>query len=251
MRSMSEAERELDRLWALERGQPAETDLVGFRLSLADGPSFVSQYREIFIAEAYDFPFEGDSPVIIDGGANIGLASIWWLARWPLARIVALEPDPNVFQALASNLRHHSSERVEIRRAALSTPQLGGSFLAEGTDAGRLVRGGAQADLVVPTQSLAELLRNLGAVDLLKLDIEGAELDVLEEAQGELSRVARVFVEWHSFVGQVQRFPELVGLLRNAGFRVYFETPVKSVRPFKQVFVDREVDLQVNLWAWR
>lgn len=230
-------------------------------MQLADGPSFVSQYREIFVAEIYDFPARDSSPVLIDGGANIGMATIWWLARWPEARIAAFEPDPVVFGMLADNLRHQPSERLELRRAALSTSALGVQFVPDGADGGRLVAPppDAPADagtpglgsLDVATQSLADLLRSLGHVDLLKLDIEGAETDVLQESAAELGRVDRAFIEYHSFAGAPQSLPEMLDVLRAAGFRLYVESPVTSVRPFHGVEAHHGIDLQLNVWAYR
>jgi FkbM family methyltransferase len=250
---MTDIEDELDRLWAVPRGEEVETSALGWPMRLADGPSFVSQYREIFVSEIYAFPSPTDSPVIVDGGANTGMATIWWLARWPDARIVAFEPDPQIFAMLAHNVRHQQTDRLELRRAALSTGALGATFLPDGADGGRLVgRGESGADaLEVPSQSLAELLRALEHVDLLKLDIEGAETDVLQEAAAELHRVGALFVEYHSFAGGVQSLPELLTLLRDAGFRLYVESPVTAVRPLHGVDPVHGIDLQLNIWGYR
>ncbi|WP_083527605.1 FkbM family methyltransferase [Curtobacterium ammoniigenes] len=245
---------ELDRLWAMPHGQPTSTELLGWEMRIADGPSFVSQYREIFVSEAYSFPSSSDSPTIVDGGANVGMASLWWLARWPNARIVAFEPDPSIFSILGFNLRHHPSDRVELRRAALSTERLGGRFVPDGADGGRLTASSVNrgsAELSVPTQSLQELLRNLEHVDLLKLDIEGAETDVLQESASELARVERLFVEYHSFAGVPQQLPDLIGLLRDNGLRIYIESPMASIRPFETVPKSESADLQLNIWAYR
>lgn len=243
---------ELDRLWQLPRAEKAATGLLGWEMLLADGASFVSQYREIFIAEAYSFDHPG-APTIIDGGANIGMASIWWLARWPDARIVAFEPDPMIFALLSHNLRYQPSGNIELRRAALSTPELGAVFEADGADGGRIISAtDAEREVIsVPTQSLADLIRNLEHVDLLKLDIEGVECEVLEECAGELHRVDRIFVEYHSFRGSSQRLPEMLALLRDAGFRIYVESPLTFVRPFHVMAGVEGADLQLNIWAYR
>lgn len=243
---------ELDRLWSAPAHVPAVTDLLGGSTRLMDGPSFVSQYREIVVGEAYDFENARLDPVIIDGGANIGIASLWWLSRWPSARIIAFEPDPEVFAVLKHNLRHHSS--VELHRAAISTARLGGKFVPEGSDAGRLaaVDGSADDDGVsVPSVRLRDVLDRVGPVDLLKLDIEGAETAVLHDAETRLSDVARIFVEYHSFTGRRQDLSDLLGLLRRNGFRFYLASPPPTPRPFKGVRVDRGIDMQCNIWAWR
>ena len=244
-------EKELARLWESPTLVAAETGLMGESIRLMDGPSFVAQYREIVVAEAYDFPYSGESPVIIDGGANIGIAVLWWKARWPKARIIAFEPDPLVFEALEFNSRY--LVLPDLHRAALSTPGLGSRFLAKGSDAGRLGVDEESSDLAltVPTMNLGDILESLDHVDLLKLDIEGAETEVLIDAEKYLGRVDRIFVEYHSFSGRSQTLADLLDLLRRCGFRVYLSTPGGAMRPFSSPPLDRGIDLQCNIWAWR
>ena len=241
---------EVARLRTLSHGVATTTNLLEPPLRLVDGPSFAAQYEDIFVWECYDFPCDHPSPTIIDGGANVGAATIWWLARWPKARVVAFEPDPHVFEALAWNIRFLGS--VELHKCALS----GGDssvFWSEGTDAGRLGSAEEEADRVirVPTIALSEVLDRLGSVDLLKLDIEGAETEVLEEAEEGLRRVGRIFVEYHSLEGRQQRLDSLLLLLQRQRFRYYIESPARRVRPFRGVPVDRGIDFQCNIFAWR
>lgn len=235
---------------ALRRGEPATTDLFKPPLRLVDGPSFASQYEEIFLWECYDFPCDTPSPTIVDGGANIGLASIWWLARWPKARVVAFEPDPGVFEVLRWNTRF--LEGAEIHQRALGTG-LAAAFWSEGADAGRLIQGDeVVADsITVQTTRLSELLLRLGKVEMLKLDVEGAEMDVLEEAEDHLGMVENIFVEYHSFAGKRQRLGDLLLLLGRHGLRFHLESPGRRLHPLCGVPVDRGIDLQCNIFGWR
>ncbi|HWD23898.1 MAG TPA: hypothetical protein VG368_00385, partial [Acidimicrobiales bacterium] len=130
---------ELDRLRRSPRGLRLTTDLLDPPVRIADGPSFVPQYESIFIAESYDFPFEGPAPTIVDGGANIGMGIIWWRAKWPEARVIAFEPDPEIFEILAWNTRFHHD--LDLRQQALTAHGKGVTFLSEGTDAGRIDAG--------------------------------------------------------------------------------------------------------------
>jgi hypothetical protein len=90
---------------------------------------------------------------------------------------------------------------------------------------------------------------NLGRVDLLKLDIEGAETQVLREAQHRLDRVERIFVEYHSLVDKPQNLPELLGVLAASEFRFFATGSERRVRPFHGVPADRGIDLQLNIFA--
>lgn len=242
---------ELARLKEAPPGVPTETSLLDPPLRLMDGPSFASQYEQIFIEEAYDFPFEGSSPTIIDGGANVGVAAIWWSARWPQAKILAVEPDPLVFEALRWNTRHHRN--IQLVCAALGSDETGSVFLSEGSDAGRL---GEPSDafgkpILVGTLRLSSILAGFSSVDLLKLDIEGAETAVLAEAESHLDVVDRIFVEYHSIEGREQVLDELLLLLKRRGFRYYLESSVSSMRPFKGVHAERGIDAQCDVFAWR
>lgn len=242
---------ELARLAASPLGVPVETDLLGFTIEGGDGPTLAAQFDEIFRWEAYSFDAPHDEPIIVDGGANVGLASIWWKSRWPRARVVAFEPDPALFLMLASNLRHHDPERVELRRAAIAGETATMRFVPEGTDAGRLAIDDDEPSVEVAAQSLRSIVEELGHVDLLKLDIEGAETRALLAAEPVLDRVDRIFVEYHSFVGKPQELAALVACLERSGFRFYLETPQRRVRPFTDVEADRRIDYQGNIWASR
>ncbi len=244
---------ELDRLRHSPKGRPEWTGLVSPGLELADGPSFVPQYEAIFVDGVYDFPHAGSAPTIVDGGANIGLALLWWRSRWPEARILAFEPDPKLFKFLQCNTRHLRG--LELFRCALTATGADGVFVSEGTDAGRMVGTTADAAIgeviEVPSVTLSSVLGDLDIVDLLKLDIEGSETAVLEESEESLDKVERVFVEYHSFFEREQELGRLVSLLERSGFRYTVETPVRARRPFHGVPGDRGIDFQCEISAWK
>lgn len=70
-------------------------------------------------------------------------------------------------------------------------------------------------------------------VSFLKLDIEGAEYEVLHECRELLGNVQNIFVEYHSFADKKQELSGILKILENAGFRYYIEhIGVKSHHPF-------------------
>jgi FkbM family methyltransferase len=245
------SELELQTLWAAEKYVKQVTSLMGAEMRLLDGPSFVSQYRQIVVGEAYSFEFENDRPTIIDGGANIGVSALWWLDKWPNAKLVALEPDPNVFEVLEWNLRHHP--HVDLRPVALAPSPGFQDFHPEGSDGGSLhTPKESETNLIsVPTIALSELIDELGTVDLLKLDIEGTELEVLLQAEARLSNVERIFVEYHSFSEEKQKLSQLIALLERTGFRYYLQDEQKKNKPFETAGSNSGMDLQLDIWAYR
>ncbi len=88
-------------------------------------------------------------------------------------------------------------------------------------------------------------------IDFLKMDIEGAEVDVLMHCGNELKNVSNLFVEYHSYADQPQRFNDLTGILTEAGFRYQIHTQFASKSPLCQRELQLGMDLQLNVFAYR
>jgi hypothetical protein len=88
-------------------------------------------------------------------------------------------------------------------------------------------------------------------IDLLKLDIEGAEFSVLRDCRDMLCNVEHLFVEYHSFTDKDQDLPELLGLLTASGFRLHLQPVSFSERPFLRRHSYLGMDMQVNVFASR
>jgi FkbM family methyltransferase len=242
----------------MPRHAATETDLVDDQpFRIVDAASFLSSYREIFQREIYAFDAERSDPYIIDCGANVGQAVTYWKKRFPAARIHAFEPDLDVYKTLAWNCAQRDFDAVELGRAAVWVHENGIVFHAKGADAGTVVvpeeprtsRIEADPEYTVPTVRLRDYLDV--AVDLLKMDIEGAETEVLLDCADGLHRVRRLFVEYHSYVNQEQRIDELLALLREAGFRVHIHPELITDRPFVRRPNHAGMDHRLNIFAYR
>jgi tRNA G46 methylase TrmB len=73
---------------------------IHLRIPSSDAPT----YRQVFIKREYDVSVKQDPKVILDAGANIGLASIYFANRFPDAKIIALEPEESNFSLLKKNV---------------------------------------------------------------------------------------------------------------------------------------------------
>jgi hypothetical protein len=97
------------------------------------------------------------------------------------------------------------------------------------------------------------MLKKESHVDFIKMDIEGAELEVIKDCDGELNKVNNIFIEYHSFIKHQQELSVILGILEKNEFR-YFIKPVSNR---DQPFINRvnkfypETDLQVNIFAYR
>lgn len=242
--------RERYRLARLPRYSATTTTLLGRRIAIVDAASFLVDVEEIFRRRVYDFAPAGEAPRIIDCGANIGLATIFLKQRFPRARVAAFEPDPAICAALRGNVAAFALTDVAVEQAAVWTANTALQFRREGAHSGRIARGDDPGSFVeVPAVRLRDLLR--APVDLLKLDIEGAETEVLLDCRGSLSAVSALFVEYHSRTGEPQTLDTLLAVLRGAGFR-YHVTPAQvSPHPFLERPLSHGMDLQLNIYAFR
>jgi FkbM family methyltransferase len=167
------------------RGRSARTVLLdanGVGVAFAVGDiGELHGLREVFVQGDYALQVPCDPEVILDLGGNIGAAAVYFATRWPPAAIVVLEPDPDAFGRLVRNTRRFP--RVTLLRLAAAARAGEATLYRTGyTLTSSLVdaRPGAEA-LPVQAVTLDWLLDGPcgGRIDLLKFDIEGAELEVM------------------------------------------------------------------------
>jgi FkbM family methyltransferase len=237
-------------LRGLPRRTPAQATLLGRKVQIADALSFLVLREEIFAKEVYRFCSEKTEPVIVDGGAYIGLSTIYLQMLFPRGRVIAFEPDSALCDMLVHNLEVFGLKDVDVQRSALWRTNGTVEFMPDMADGGRVVElDGSRAVQVVPCIRLRDLLGS--PVDMLKLDIEGAETAVLADCADRLGEVRNLFVEYHSFVDVPQTLDNLLSILGQAGYRVHLHPVVGSARPFVSLDLNGRMDMQVNIFAYR
>jgi len=205
---------ELLRLNLFPRYTLTSTKLMGKKLFIPDSASFLSMYKEIIEKEIYKFYTTSKNPYIIDCGANIGLSIIYFKKIFPNARIVAFEPDKKIFNLLKKNIQSFNLKNIKLIQKGVWSKKSTMNFYSEGADAGRIVTNTHINNTnKIYTIKLNDFLNKI--VDFLKIDIEGAEVDVLENSKDKLSNVKNLFVEYHSFTNQKQRLDKIIKILLN------------------------------------
>lgn len=242
--------RELERLRTMARFTPRTTMVLGHSLQVVDGPLFYNAYEEIWCSRCYEFPADTRTPYIIDVGANFGLSVLFFKSHYPTCKLIAFEADPAVFAVLKRNVDAFGYRDVTLVDRAVWKADGILRFNSEGADGGRLL-GDARGQTVieVPATRLRSYLS--GPVDFLKMDIDGAETDVLLDCRDLLGNVRNLFVEYHSFLDKPQTLHTLLALLHNSGFRVHAPSIGTVRRPFLRQNHAADMDLQLNIFAHR
>jgi FkbM family methyltransferase len=203
------------------RRTPGHVQVLGLELDYVDALTLVPQWEDIFVKRALAFECASASPRILDCGANVGLASLWYKRAYPQARITAFEADPRIASTLARNLASNGCADVEVVNAAVWVEHTTLAFRAEGTDSGAVesVAGDAPGEVLqVPAVRLRDRLER-ERVDLLKLDIEGAEQAVLEDIAPLLrQQVGALQMEIHDLTPNRRILPRCLELLTANGF---------------------------------
>jgi hypothetical protein len=76
-------------------------------------------------------------------------------------------------------------------------------------------------------------LQKYSKVDFLKIDIEGAEWNVIQNISNELNKVEHLFLEYHGKTIETQKLSELLNILKNSGFSVYIRNAADNLKyPF-------------------
>lgn len=243
--------KELTRLTGMPRYQAAETIFLGNKFSVVDASTFLSSFTEIFEQEIYKFRTNLSKPVIIDCGANIGLATIYFKLNYPEAKVLAYEPDPNIFAALKNNVQSFNLKDVELFNEAIGVNRETLLFNMEGGHSGMLVVKPDKKTIPVPVTSLKEVLKKIDLIDFLKIDIEGYEINVLPAIAEELKKVTTLFLEYHTFLDQPQRLSEIIKIIEDAGFRYYIKESAYKIHPFLERELFYKMDMLVNIFCYR
>lgn len=208
-------------------------------------------FHELIVADAYRPPAAVDTLTsaihelrIVDLGANIGLFGVRALTRWPKATLTAYEPEPENLRLLERCIAlNDAQERWRVVAAFAATSPGGVRFRAGMESYSRRAHpderewgdeGDEGAIITVPMQDAFE---HVSSAHLLKMDIEGAEWDILGDPRLRSSDLRAIVLEYHD-LPEADPHETAERLLRDAGFNV------------QRVQSDERLGLGM-LWGWR
>ena len=174
-------------------------------------------YREVVTAVR-------DCHTIIDLGANIGLASRYFADHFPNCKILAVEPNPSTYEVLLLNVeRLVANGRCRVLRAAVwgSEKTLTGAVDDPDHFSAFAMHETAEAsgEESILGWPMTKIIAHFGfeRVDLLKVDIEGAEVELFKGNVDWLQHVGTIAIEFHNNSREDCRFDDL---MKEYGFRI-------------------------------
>ena len=190
------AYRLLGRPKEITRHPPGIRNPVHIRVRTTDP----STYARILLRREYALDLLFSPKTIVDAGANIGMASIYFTHRYPEAKVIAIEAEASNFAVLARNVRPYSAiipvhaalwnrdGEISVREPDPATGAFGkwGFVTHEGP--------GVKVRAVTMHTLMREMC--IPAIDLAKIDIEGAEQEVFEDTRW-LTGVGCLMIEFH------------------------------------------------------
>jgi FkbM family methyltransferase len=157
-------------------------------------------YEHVFVLKEYDIDLGFQPKLIIDGGANIGMSAIFFSLRYPEAKIISLEPDAKNFELLTYNTRQFSNV-LPVRKGIWNES---GHLKITNEDADSNAFVVQKVDVPdagsIPAVSLEDIMKEQQAeiIDIVKLDIEGAEKFVFENNyENWLPKTRLLIIELH------------------------------------------------------
>lgn len=205
-------------------------------------------FTQIFVNNVYDFNSKNEAPLIIDAGANIGLAILYWKKKFPKAKIIAFEPSKLAYKSLLKNVEENKLDNVVCINKALSNTEGIQSFTTNELISGSLnMDKNLELNYEVQTTRLSKYLQN--PVDFLKIDIEGGEKQIYEDVKKHILNLNYIFLEYHSFINEPQYLSKYLSLFESNKYRYFIEGEYNKKHHFTQTKVSLNQDMQLNIWA--
>ena len=215
------------------------------------GLAFYDTYNEIFEKKIYEFNTTSSSPVIIDCGANMGVSVLYFSKRFPNAKIIAFEPDQTVLPYLEKNITSQNLNNVEVYKKGVWTEETKISFYTDNGLGGRIgIEYHNQEPIKIETVRLKDFLDQ--PIAMLKIDIEGAEFEVLKDCEELLHNVKHIFLEYHSFYNEEQHLEDILSIFKRQGYRYHLRESFSRRKPFvDKRLVCEKYDMAINVFAYR
>ena len=171
-----------------------------YPIYLRSPSSDVSIYKQIFIDQEYNCILKKSPEIIVDAGANIGLSAIYFAKKYPKSKILAIEPEINNFNLLKENTAKYKNI-VPIQAALWNKNTKISIANPEGSSCAFITKEDKNSKKSNKVQAITvdKIIKDykLKQIDILKIDIEGAEKEVFEDTSKWINKVNCIAAELH------------------------------------------------------
>ena len=229
------------------RGKVSFNNVV---LEFNDNVALLGMLDEIYVRQNYAFLTNNDRPVILDCGANVGIGIAYLKRQYPNAVIYAFEPDAEAFRCLSANVERNNFTDVHLHHNAVWIKNQELDFYADGSWGGGLFpKQGSASSSRVTAIDILDFLEQ--PIEFLKMDIEGAETEVIQHASAKIIKnVKRFFFEWHSMKGEGQLLGKMLHEFENSGFRYHIKEASPRSTPFAYI-PGGSMDSQLDVFLYK
>jgi FkbM family methyltransferase len=183
--------------------------LFNYKIRTYNFKLFFYVFYEIFINEDYKFNSLNPNPIILDCGANLGLATIYFKLKYPNSKITAFEPDPDIFTLLKENIETNKFKDVKLINAALLDKNESIDFYSSicenswnfGVGSITPFKKRTEKHIKVNSMKLSDFIQT--TIDFAKIDIEGSEHLVIQDLTNtdKLGLIREYKIEYHHKIG--------------------------------------------------
>lgn len=201
-------------------------------------------FYEVYIKKEYWINLTKSNPLIYDCGSNVGMGISFFKHLFPKAKIIAFEANPLVFSLLEKNVEQHHLEDVHLHQIALYDHDTEISFFL-GKNSESLMgsiysdRGGKD-EVLVKAKRLSSFLRETPDVDLIKIDVEGAEWEILKDLDesGVIRNARQYLIEFHLNIHRdTSSLSDFLRYFEKAGFTYNIRGEFIQVGEFQDLLI--------------
>lgn len=215
-----------------------------------DSEEFLYGLKDIFLNEIYDIQLPSNAR-IIDCGGHIGLSVIYLKHHHPDAKIIVFEPDEKNYDLLVKNIHSQGYNDVDVRKEGVWKEETTLTFFSEGSMSSRIDNKGRENSTIIKAVRLKDFLNE--KIDFLKLDIEGAEYEVLKDIRDKFYNIENLFIEYHGSFAHQPQLVEILTWAAQAGFTFYIkEAHNVYPQPFNEKRRNQsQFDIQLNIFCFK
>lgn len=222
--------------WKLLKIALHSETILKYKLHFFHYSIFLSLFEDMFLNDEYYVQLP-KNPHIIDLGSEVGISVCYFKSIYPNAQIEAFEPDPASYKLFTKNIEDNAMKKVITYNVALANTVGSMPFYIDSSVDGSLTMSlfakRQQKKIVVKVDRLSRYIKQ--KVHLLKMDIEGAEFDVLSDLthSKKIDLVENMIIEYHHHINvNKNNLSRLLALLENARFG--YQIQAKYSTPFQR-----------------